>query len=148
MSKGVKKTKQYKSKKYLKTKRNKGRKLNKSYKKVRKGGALNEEQNRNLCSYCREALGTDILPTCENGHRIHKECLEKKKEADGTGTGPSICACGSIISDVPEKCAVCLEYLDNEYTSCIKGHKFHSECLLPWLKKSETCPMCRISTKR
>lgn len=44
-----------------------------------------------------------------------------------------------------EQCAVCLKML--AHCENIKQmpckHKFHSECILPWLGKTNSCPVCR-----
>ena len=46
-----------------------------------------------------------------------------------------------------ESCATCLEpYFLDQTNECLITpcyHLFHKECLLPWLKKSKTCPLCR-----
>lgn len=50
-----------------------------------------------------------------------------------------------------EKCAICL--LVNENLSGQKflklpcNHEFHDSCILPWLEKTNSCPMCRQEMK-
>ena len=42
------------------------------------------------------------------------------------------------------ECAVCLSEMRDRpvlYTPC--GHCFHSRCVRRWLKRKETCPLCR-----
>ncbi|KAF6213352.1 hypothetical protein GE061_011071 [Apolygus lucorum] len=43
------------------------------------------------------------------------------------------------------KCTICLKDFDAKEKAkqlpCI--HAFHDECILPWLNKTSTCPMCR-----
>ncbi|BES92225.1 Zinc finger, C3HHypothetical protein type (RING finger) [Nesidiocoris tenuis] len=43
------------------------------------------------------------------------------------------------------KCTICLKDFASEEKArqlpC--RHAFHDECILPWLKKTSTCPMCR-----
>ncbi|XP_070544513.1 E3 ubiquitin-protein ligase RNF181-like isoform X2 [Ptychodera flava] len=44
-----------------------------------------------------------------------------------------------------KKCPVCLlEYDIREQTKQLPcQHQFHSGCILPWLKKTNSCPVCR-----
>ncbi|XP_068645169.1 uncharacterized RING finger protein P32A8.03c-like [Aristolochia californica] len=47
-----------------------------------------------------------------------------------------------------ETCAVCMEELGGsrkEVTETPCSHVFHNECLLPWLSRATTCPLCRSS---
>jgi hypothetical protein len=58
----------------------------------------------------------------------------------------------TILIDVPKTCAVCFEQfgIDSEVIGldCNKlGHVFHWNCLLNWLKKSRSCPLCRKPIK-
>ncbi|VDN51658.1 unnamed protein product [Dracunculus medinensis] len=47
----------------------------------------------------------------------------------------------------PEKCPICIIFCDN--TMNVKlirmpcNHLFHEDCVLPWLKLNNSCPMCR-----
>ncbi|XP_060065357.1 E3 ubiquitin-protein ligase RNF181-like [Ylistrum balloti] len=43
------------------------------------------------------------------------------------------------------KCPVCLGLFDeeDEVKEIPCSHKFHSKCILPWLDKVNSCPMCR-----
>jgi E3 ubiquitin-protein ligase RNF115/126 len=47
----------------------------------------------------------------------------------------------------PENCGICLEKLSLETVvdKLICGHSFHCDCIHPWLDKSDTCPMCRMT---
>jgi hypothetical protein len=51
-----------------------------------------------------------------------------------------------------EMCSICLENLNSdnpvhELTEC--KHKFHSSCLISWLRFNKECPMCRgLSDKK
>lgn len=40
-------------------------------------------------------------------------------------------------------CSICLTELDRftQHLDC--GHEFHNNCINFWLKKNNTCPMCR-----
>lgn len=42
-------------------------------------------------------------------------------------------------------CSVCLGHLeeDNEVKTLLCKHQFHTKCILPWLEKVNTCPVCR-----
>ncbi|TNV76827.1 hypothetical protein FGO68_gene305 [Halteria grandinella] len=47
-----------------------------------------------------------------------------------------------------ERCAICFEDLDNRTSNivampCDMRHACHSECLLKWLQRSNTCPTCK-----
>jgi hypothetical protein len=55
----------------------------------------------------------------------------------------------SIVPQIGEPCAVCLEVLPQDpdktqKTGC--SHVFHKECLATWLDKHNTCPTCRQIT--
>jgi len=41
------------------------------------------------------------------------------------------------------KCPVCLVSFDAVVIEMPCGHSFHSDCLLPWLQKTNSCPLCR-----
>ena len=43
-------------------------------------------------------------------------------------------------------CSICLEELEvgREAAAIECSHKFHKECLLPWLATKATCPCCRV----
>ena len=47
-------------------------------------------------------------------------------------------------SDHQDPCTICLEStkFDSKVLAC--GHKFHSVCLIEWIKNSSTCPSCRL----
>ena len=46
-------------------------------------------------------------------------------------------------------CCICLDEiaLGEKSTLLPCGHMFHSNCILTWLKKNNTCPMCRFEIK-
>ncbi|KAM7510977.1 hypothetical protein LguiB_009852 [Lonicera macranthoides] len=50
-----------------------------------------------------------------------------------------------IINDQLMNCAICLEdFLDGcECTRTWCSHVFHYRCMIPWLVKSDSCPICR-----
>lgn len=56
-----------------------------------------------------------------------------------------------LVTEKDEKCAICL--LPNENLSGQKflklpcNHEFHDTCILPWLEKTNSCPMCRQEMK-
>lgn len=44
-----------------------------------------------------------------------------------------------------EQCPICLKELVKDETVKLPcDHKFHSVCILPWLKMVNTCPVCRL----
>uniref|UniRef100_A0A1B6EE45 E3 ubiquitin-protein ligase RNF181 n=1 Tax=Clastoptera arizonana TaxID=38151 RepID=A0A1B6EE45_9HEMI len=44
-----------------------------------------------------------------------------------------------------EQCTVCLKMFEvNEEVKLMPcKHEFHSDCILPWLSKTNSCPLCR-----
>jgi hypothetical protein len=52
-------------------------------------------------------------------------------------------------SEINETCSICLENLNSnpvhELPEC--KHKFHSSCLITWLRINNGCPMCRGISK-
>jgi len=44
-----------------------------------------------------------------------------------------------------DKCCICLKDFTNDSIMLSCGHHFHSECLLKWFDKKNTCPMCRVN---
>ena len=41
-----------------------------------------------------------------------------------------------------ENCSICLHpMINSHYLTC--GHYFHSKCIKRWIKKQNTCPICR-----
>lgn len=50
-----------------------------------------------------------------------------------------------------EKCAICLlpnDSLDgHKFLQLPCNHEFHDTCILPWLEKTNSCPMCRQEMK-
>jgi len=49
--------------------------------------------------------------------------------------------------DSDKECPICLKMLeqDDELTLLPCEHEFHSECVLAWLSKAASCPLCRSS---
>ena len=60
----------------------------------------------------------------------------------------------SYILDKNSDCTICRENINNDSIYAIDkgerstinqgvcGHKFHNECILPWLKTNTKCPIC------
>ncbi|EFN75399.1 E3 ubiquitin-protein ligase RNF181 [Harpegnathos saltator] len=50
-----------------------------------------------------------------------------------------------IGSGETKQCPVCLKDFEagNKAISMPCRHAFHSECILPWLEKTNSCPLCR-----
>ena len=40
-------------------------------------------------------------------------------------------------------CSICFEELDNNPTTLMCGHKFHTNCINQWIPNNNNCPMCR-----
>ncbi|KAK6156568.1 hypothetical protein DH2020_010816 [Rehmannia glutinosa] len=51
-------------------------------------------------------------------------------------------------SSEQEECAVCLEQLKAAMVETLMqlpcGHRFHTNCLVPWLESNAHCPCCRM----
>jgi E3 ubiquitin-protein ligase RNF181 len=45
-----------------------------------------------------------------------------------------------------QSCPICLKKFDqdDELNALPCKHEFHAECLVPWLQKTASCPMCRL----
>src|SRR5437868_2412199 len=62
---------------------------------------------------------------------------------------------GDIFTTLPEEiqvsdeCPICCEKMEETanlvITVCCKKHLFHEACLTTWLKKNNSCPMCRYT---
>lgn len=56
-----------------------------------------------------------------------------------------------LITESDDKCAICLvpnENLDGQkFVKLPCNHEFHDTCILPWLRKTNSCPMCRHEMK-
>lgn len=44
-----------------------------------------------------------------------------------------------------DECSICLEKKDIEWTKLKCNHEFHYDCVEPWLRSHNTCPLCRIT---
>ena len=74
----------------------------------------------------------------ENLNKLKKFDMNEKyckKEKDGKVELPNCCICLDEIA-LGEKTVL---------LPC--GHMFHSDCIITWLKKNNTCPMCRFEIK-
>ncbi|XP_014277030.1 E3 ubiquitin-protein ligase RNF181 [Halyomorpha halys] len=51
----------------------------------------------------------------------------------------------SVINRRDAQCPVCLKQFDQEEEAKLLPckHEFHSPCIIPWLEKTSTCPLCR-----
>ena len=79
---------------------------------------------------------------------------------EATGRKPvRVCLSEEQIADLPrmhfngnsEQCPTCFEYLaENEEVICLNcsgQHKYHPDCIIPWLRKSVFCPKCRADLR-
>ncbi|GAB6028186.1 hypothetical protein CHUAL_002391 [Chamberlinius hualienensis] len=50
-----------------------------------------------------------------------------------------------VRGETGESCAICLKKYDeeDEVIEMPCKHEFHLECIMPWLSKSNSCPVCR-----
>uniref|UniRef100_A0A4X2L7R7 RING-type E3 ubiquitin transferase n=1 Tax=Vombatus ursinus TaxID=29139 RepID=A0A4X2L7R7_VOMUR len=49
------------------------------------------------------------------------------------------------LADEEEPCVICHDGLTSENLSVLAcAHRFHSQCIKPWLKQQGTCPTCRL----
>jgi E3 ubiquitin-protein ligase RNF181 len=55
------------------------------------------------------------------------------------------------VTEDDEKCAICLVPNENlngqKFLKLPCNHEFHDSCILPWLEKTNSCPMCRQEMK-
>ena len=49
------------------------------------------------------------------------------------------------IERLDEECSICLEKDEKEWASLKCNHKFHYECIIPWVNAHRTCPICRVT---
>ena len=50
-----------------------------------------------------------------------------------------------VINNQNEECCICMDIGDNITWSMLQcGHKFHKECISPWIQINHTCPICRL----
>ena len=79
-------------------------------------------------------------------HPISEQNLQKLKKFNLT---ESYCKKGENGKFEKPNCCICLEEIElgKETVLLPCGHMFHSDCCLTWLKKSNTCPICRFEIK-
>ncbi len=47
-----------------------------------------------------------------------------------------------------QECSICLNNIKTYYNGVLPcGHIFHTDCILKWIDRSNTCPMCRQDLK-
>lgn len=55
----------------------------------------------------------------------------------------------AIYESDDKECAICLEEINDSKCIVLKcNHIYHKKCINAWLKKNETCPMCRVYLKQ
>lgn len=51
----------------------------------------------------------------------------------------------SVSNDQNEECCICMDIGGtNAWSMLACGHKFHKDCISPWIQANHTCPICRI----
>jgi len=51
----------------------------------------------------------------------------------------------SVSNNQNEECCICMDIGEtNSWSMLACGHKFHKDCVLPWIQANHTCPICRI----
>ncbi|XP_071708126.1 probable E3 ubiquitin-protein ligase RHB1A [Rutidosis leptorrhynchoides] len=80
-------------------------------------------------SECKEITNIELVETNETENDIEKSDILKK---------PS----GPILP--PEECPTCFEEYDEDNPKIITKceHHFHLSCILEWMERSDTCPVC------
>lgn len=46
-----------------------------------------------------------------------------------------------------DDCPICLDTSEEEWSELRCRHKFHYNCIKPWIDSSNTCPICRVSLR-
>lgn len=57
-----------------------------------------------------------------------------------------------LVNEHDEKCPICLAPNENltgneKFLKLPCEHEFHDQCILPWLQKTNSCPLCRAELK-
>ena len=79
-------------------------------------------------------------------HPITEENIKKLKQFNLT---EKYCKKGENGNLEKPNCCICMEEIEigKEAVLLPCGHIFHSNCCLTWLRKSNTCPICRFEIK-
>ena len=118
------------------------------------GGAFQDNFSSNFRSNFRGNFVNEILRViqqnaAENRRRAHpptsKENLNKLKQFS---MNEKYCKKEKDNIEMPN-CSICLEEIAMGAQTILLpcGHMFHSNCILTWLKKNNTCPLCRFEIK-
>nr|XP_043638623.1 probable E3 ubiquitin-protein ligase RHB1A [Erigeron canadensis] len=80
-------------------------------------------------SDCKEITNIELVETKETESEIEKSGELKKP------SGPNL---------PPEECPTCLEEYDEDNPKIVTKceHHFHLSCILEWMERSDTCPVC------
>ncbi|XP_057770467.1 E3 ubiquitin-protein ligase RING1-like isoform X2 [Salvia miltiorrhiza] len=75
---------------------------------------------------------------------LHTQCQRASKPASKSSIDalPSV----TISTDKDIICAVCTERLEEGSQTCRElpcKHLYHSDCIVPWLQRRNSCPICR-----
>mmetsp|Transcript_34396 Transcript_34396/g.74495 ORF Transcript_34396/g.74495 Transcript_34396/m.74495 type:complete len:325 (-) Transcript_34396:1079-2053(-) len=97
-----------------------------------------EKQIKNYYMNCKKKLGLEAIDLPEAARTGRR-----KRAAPSPKKGPLAKEAGS-----DAQCLICFEALGGPKQGrrilrpC--GHKFHGKCIKQWLKKQNTCPLCRV----
>lgn len=134
-------------------------------------GEVSYGENINIPYYLFAMLcGVSGLFTCHVIKRIYRQFQNRLMRINGTvrfddvswspessqsrvSIGPppvSLVKTERAQHSLNDSCAICLEDFDPDeqinYLPC--HHGFHSQCLLPWLDRSDLCPICKSSVMK
>jgi len=84
--------------------------------------------------------------------RDGRECLYKAKYNGRCGfhkEAVAVAVAAPVVENVDEDamCSICFDpFCSGNADNCVGlpcNHKYHKNCIKPWLERSNTCPMCR-----
>jgi DNA-directed RNA polymerase subunit RPC12/RpoP len=89
------------------------------------------------CSECKSTFIQEINDSDRNSFIKNNDVLNRSPVGEKEEQNGSIC---SICLESNSNCDISSERLE-----C--GHHFHKECIDPWLRSNNTCPLCRLKVQ-